>query len=51
MPGVPWRKWKTQLLIAINLGFLANPEISQITELIARVGRLLQGLLAAINKD
>ena len=41
---------ETQLLIAINLGFLSKQDVSYIMDLIARVGRLLHGLLAAIKK-
>jgi four helix bundle protein len=41
---------ETQLLIAINLGYLDKPDVSHIMELIARVGRLLHGLLSAIKK-
>jgi four helix bundle protein len=44
---------ETQLLIAINLGYLGyleKPKVSHIMQLIARVRRLLHGLLAAIKK-
>jgi four helix bundle protein len=41
---------ETQLLIAINLGYLEKPDVSHIMELIARVGKLLHGLLSAIKK-
>ena len=41
---------ETQLLIAINLGYLTKEEVPHIMELIARVGRLLHGLLSAIKK-
>jgi four helix bundle protein len=41
---------ETQLLIAINLEYLKAPEVAHIKELIARVGRLLHGLLAAMKK-
>jgi len=41
---------ETQIIIAINLGYLATEEVSHIMELIARVGRLLHGLLSAIKK-
>jgi four helix bundle protein len=42
---------ETQVIIAINLGYLATEEVSHINELIARVGRLLHGLLSAIKKN
>ena len=41
---------ETQLLIAINLGFIKNEEVTHIIQLIANVGRLLHGLIAAIKK-
>ena len=41
---------ETQLMIAINLGYLTKQEVTHIMELIARVGRLLHGLLAAVKK-
>ena len=41
---------ETQLIIAINLGYLDKPEVTQIMELIARTGKLLHGLLSAIKK-
>jgi four helix bundle protein len=41
---------ETQLMIAINLGYLTNQGVSHIMELIARVGKLLHGLLSAIKK-
>jgi four helix bundle protein len=41
---------ETQLLIATNLEYLGKQEVSHIKELIARVGRLLHGLLSAIKK-
>lgn len=41
---------ETQLLIAINLGYLEKEEVSHIIQLIARIGRLLHGLLSAIKK-
>jgi four helix bundle protein len=41
---------ETQLLIAINLGYLEKAGVSHITELIARVGKILHGLLSAIKK-
>jgi four helix bundle protein len=42
---------ETQLLIALNLGYLEKPEIAHIMELINRVGKLLHGLLTAIKKN
>jgi four helix bundle protein len=41
---------ETQLLIAINLGFIQKEEISHIIQLIASIGRLLHGLISAIKK-
>ena len=41
---------ETQILIAINLGFLKKEEVTDINQLIASVGRLLHGLIAAIKK-
>jgi len=41
---------ETQLLIAINLGYIEKEEVSHISQLIARVGKLLHGLLSAIKK-
>jgi four helix bundle protein len=41
---------ETQLIIAINLGYLTNQEIPHLMELIARVGRLLHGLLSATKR-
>ena len=41
---------ETQLLIAINLGYLQKSEVTNIIELISRTGRLLHGLLSAIKK-
>jgi four helix bundle protein len=41
---------ETHILIARNLNYLTNTEIDHIMELAAEVGRLLNGLLAAIKK-
>ena len=41
---------ETQLLIAINLGYLEKAGVSHITELIVRVGKILHGLLSALKK-
>jgi four helix bundle protein len=41
---------ETQLIIAINLGYLEKQEIAHIHGLITRVGRLLHGLISAIKK-
>ena len=41
---------ETQLLIAINPGFLEKEEVTNIIQLIGSVGRLLHGLIAAIKK-
>ena len=42
---------ETQLIITTNLKYVDLPEVSNIMELIARVGRLLSGLLSAIKKS
>ena len=41
---------ETQLLIAINLGFIQEDEVSHIIQLIDSTGRLLHGLISAIKK-
>jgi len=41
---------ETQLIIAINLGYLQKSEVANIMELISRTGRLLHGLLSAIKR-
>lgn len=41
---------ETQLLIAINLGYITKADVSHIVELIGRVGKLRHGLLSAIKK-
>ena len=41
---------ETQLIIAINLGYQQKSEVTHIMELIARIGKLLHGLLSAIKK-
>jgi len=41
---------ETQILIARNLNYITNTEIDHIMELAGEVGRLLNGLLAAIKK-
>lgn len=41
---------ETQILIAGSLNYLTKPEIDHIMEIAAEVGKLLNGLMAAIKK-
>jgi len=41
---------ETQILIAGNLGYLQQSQVSSLLELSAEVGRILNGLLASITK-
>ncbi|MBU4355008.1 MAG: four helix bundle protein [Proteobacteria bacterium] len=41
---------ETQIIIAQNLGYLNAADAERVIEIIAEVGRLLHGLLAAIKK-
>jgi four helix bundle protein len=41
---------ETQIIIAQNLGYLTAAEIEPVMEIIAEVGRLLNGLLTSLKK-
>jgi four helix bundle protein len=41
---------ETQILIANNLGYLQASQVSALLETAAEIGRILNGLLASLNK-
>lgn len=41
---------ETQILIARNLGYLNDRDVSRVSELLEEVGRILNGLLASLKK-